>query len=199
MNLNAESALSGLGGLLPASWRGDALLLQQARAGERKASEELVRRLLPPARALAWKLTGNAAECDDIVQEAFCRLWQRGGGFDARAQLSTWFQSIVRNLCMDRFRRSRPQADEAELELLTDPNPTPEEQWQTAARSGALHAALQRLPARQRAALMMWAWREYDVAMIARELGIADNAAHQLLFRARTRLKTLLAGETDDD
>ena len=49
------------------------------------------------------------------------------------------------------------------------------------------------------AALMMWAWQEYDVAAIARELGIADNAAHQLLFRARTRLKALLAGETDDD
>lgn len=199
MNLNAEGALSGFGVLLPTGWRSDALLLQQARAGERVASDELVKRLLPPAHALAWKLTGDAAESDDVVQEAFCRLWQHAGRFEGRAQLSTWFLSIVRNLCMDRFRRSRPRADETELESLADPQPTPEEHWQAAARSGALRGALVRLPERQRAALMMWAWQEYDVAAIARELGIADNAAHQLLFRARTRLKALLAGETDDD
>lgn len=194
MNWSAERLA-----LWPESWRSDAALLRRARAGEKAASDQLIKRLLPQARALAWRLTGHAADSDDVVQEAFCRLWQHGDGFEGRAQLSTWFLGIVRNLCMDRFRRSRPQADEAELDALADDRPTPEQHWQAAAREGALRRALAQLPARQRAALMMWAWQEYDVAAIARELGIAENAAHQLLFRARARLRMLLSGEDDDE
>ena len=130
----AEFGLPALDGLLPRAWRSDAALLQQAHAGTRAASDELVRRLLPQAHAVAWRLTGNRADAEDVVQEAFCRLWQHAPRFEPRASVSTWFLTIVRNLCMDRFRRSRPQADETEMDALADDRPTPEQRWQTVAR-----------------------------------------------------------------
>ena len=95
---------------------------------------------------------------------------------------------------MDRFRREVERADPSVLDDLVDPAATPEQHWLAGVRSARLHEALERLPARQRSALMMWAWEESDIATIARELGLAENAVHQLLFRARTRLKTLLSG-----
>lgn len=185
--------MRALAGVLPAAWRSDAALLQRALDGDRGAASVLVDRLSRPAHALAWRLTGSGSDAEDVVQDAFCRLWQHGASFEARAQLSTWFLGIVRNLCMDRFRRSHPQADESELEQMADESPTPEQSWQRAAESGELARAMAKLPERQRAALMMWAWQDYDASAIARELQIADNAAHQLLFRARARLKALLS------
>lgn len=190
----AEFGLPALDGLLPRAWRSDAALLQQAHAGTRAASDELVRRLLPQAHAVAWRLTGNRADAEDVVQEAFCRLWQHAPRFEPRASVSTWFLTIVRNLCMDRFRREVERADPSVLDDLVDPAATPEQHWLAGVRSARLHDALERLPARQRSALMMWAWEECDIAAIARELGLAENAVHQLLFRARARLKTLLSG-----
>jgi RNA polymerase sigma-70 factor (ECF subfamily) len=196
--LAADLGIPLLGGLLPQAWRTEATLLRQALAGERNASEELVRRLLPPAHALAWRLTGNGTEAEDIVQEAFCRLWQLAPRFEPRARVSTLFTTIVRNLCMDRFRRHHENAGEEALEALADPGRTPEENWLDGVRSARLHDALRRLPSRQRAALMMWAWQECDVGEIAHELGVAENAAHQLLFRARARLRALLSGDEHD-
>jgi RNA polymerase sigma-70 factor (ECF subfamily) len=197
--LDIEVGLSLLGGLLPTVWRTEAGLLQAALAGDHKASGALTDRLMPPAHALAWRLTGNPADAEDVVQEAFCRLWQHAERFEPRAKVSTWFLTIVRNLCMDRFRRSEDHADASVLETLADAAATPEENWHAGVRSARLHEALQALPFRQRAALMMWAWQELDVPAIARELGMTDNAAHQLLFRARAGLKTRLSGEDGND
>lgn len=195
--MSAEPGAGLVSKVLPAAWQGDAALLRAALDGERKAADVLTRRLLGPAHALAWRLTGNRAEAEDVVQEAFCRLWQHGRRLEPRARLSTWFHTVVHNLCMDRLRRHDEALDEDMLQALPGADPTPEEHWEREVESARLRAALERLPARQRGALMLWAWREYDVAAIARELGIAENAAHQLLFRARARLKVLLSGEDD--
>ena len=197
--MGAEGNSLFLGDLLPVAWRTEAGLLQAALAGDRKASGELADRLMPPAHALAWRLTGNPADAEDVVQEAFCRLWRHAARFEPRAKVTTWFLSIVRNLCMDRFRRSEDLADASALDTLADDAATPEENWQAGVRSACLNEALRTLPLRQRAALMMWAWQEYDVPAIARELGMTDNAAHQLLFRARAGLKARLSGEDGDD
>ena len=194
----ADLGVPLLVGLLPQAWRTEETLLRQALTGERGASEELVRRLLPQAHALAWRLTGNGAEAEDIVQEAFCRLWQLAPRFEPRARVSTLFMTIVRNLCMDRFRRYQENAGEEALDALADPGHTPEENWIKGVRSARLHDALRRLPSRQCAALMMWAWRECDVGEIAHELGVAENAVHQLLFRTRARLRALLSGGEHD-
>lgn len=197
--LAGEFGLPALGGLLPHSWRSDSALLEQAHGGARIAAEELVRRLLPQAHSLAWRLTGNRADAEDVVQEAFCRLWQHAPRFEPRASVSTWFLTIVRNLCMDRFRREVERADPSVLDDLVDPAATPEQHWLAGVRSARLHEALGRLPPRQRSALMMWAWEERDIATIAHELELAENAVHQLLFRARARLKILLSeGDAHD-
>ena len=137
----AEFGLPALDGLLPRAWRSDAALLQQAHAGTRAASDELVRRLLPQAHAVAWRLTGNRADAEDVVQEAFCRLWQHAPRFEPRASVSTWFLTIVRNLCMDRFRREVERADPSVLDDLVDPAATPEQHWLAGVRSARLHAS----------------------------------------------------------
>lgn len=178
-----------LAALLPASWRADATLLAAALDGDRRAVAALVDRLAPQGHALAWRLTGSRAEAEDAVQEAFLRLWRDGGRLEARAQISTWFLTVVRNLCFDRLRRRDDPLDDETRDTLVDDGPTPEDRLLLAAAAGELHAALERLPPRQRHALMLWAWQDHDVGQIANALDIAPNAAHQLLFRARRSLR----------
>ncbi len=178
-----------LGALLPARWRADADLLAAALAGDQHAVQVLVDRLMPSAHALAWRLTGSSHEADDAVQEAFLRLWRDGARLEARARVSTWFLTVVRNLCIDRLRRREDALDDALLDSLVDAAPRPDEAHAAQVDAERLRAALSRVPARQRGVLSMWAWQDYDVNEIAQALEIAPNAAHQLLHRARRRLR----------
>lgn len=178
--------------LIPARWRADAELLAAALEGNQRAVATLVDRLMPRAHAMAWRLTASQADAEDVVQEAFLRLWRDGARLAPRAEVATWFLTVVRNLCFDRLRRHRETVGADMLEHLADAAPTPEERCVAAGDAERLRSALARLPDRQRAALMMWAWEDCSADEIARVLEIETNAAHQLLHRARQRLRAIL-------
>ena len=77
-----------------------------AGAGDRAAFNELVGRHGERALRLALRVLGDAAEAEEVAQEAFLRAWQAAAGFDpARARFTTWLHRIVLNLAIDRTRR----------------------------------------------------------------------------------------------
>lgn len=172
----------------------DWTLWQRACAGQAAAATALVHRLSPQALGLALQLLRRREDAEDVVQEAFLRLWNSRPDDARGAALATFFNTIVINRCKTLLIRRREFATEDEsLQALADAGPRPAA---PAPEDGALGAplrrALQALPPRQRMALAMWAYADASVAEIARALELDANAAHQLLHRAKAALRQQL-------
>jgi len=188
--------------MIPARWLDDAALLKRALAGERQASAALVDRLMTPAHSLAWRMTGSSAVAEDIVQEAFARLWQTAARWEPRASVNTFFTRIVINLCYDHHRAAGafPLVDEpagtAAIEATAAEGDLLEDMAARQSRS-EVRAALHRLSVRHRAVLVMWAYSDLGVREIAAAMDMNENAVHQLLHRARAALRAQLENGAD--
>lgn len=170
-------------------WR----LWAEACAGRQASAERLVRLLTPQAYGLALQLVGKPEDAEDAVQESFLRLWRSAPSDEHGARLSTYFNTIVINRCRSALVARREQATEPEaLAELHDAQQDDHDESRAGAMPARLQAALQRLPARQRMAVAMWAYADASVAEVARSLDIDPNAAHQLLHRAKAALRTQL-------
>lgn len=188
----------------PAGFTGDDgwALWHRAAAGEATAARALVALLTPTARGLALRLLGRSEDADDAVQDAFERLWRADPRDDAGARISTYFNAIVINRCRSVLVTRREwAADPDDLARVIDETSAVTFADAPAARDtrdrdARLHAALRALPVRQRMAVVLWAWADHGVPEIARTMQIDDNAAHQLLHRARRALRRHLQDET---
>lgn len=160
-----------------------------------------------------YRMLGSAAEADDAVQETLVRAWRGLGAFGGRASLRTWLYRIATNVCLDaiadRSRRERPievgPAGTVDDDLVERPRthwlePIPDAQALPAdgdpAERAALRqsirlafvAALQRLPPRQRAALLLAEVLGWSASEIARALDTTVAAVNSALQRARATL-----------
>ncbi|MFD0440808.1 sigma-70 family RNA polymerase sigma factor [Streptomyces chartreusis] len=182
--------------------------------------DEFVRLTDPYRRELlahCYRMLGSVDEAEDLVQETYLRAWRSYDGYEGRASLRTWLHRIATNTCLtaleSRARRPLPSGlggpAEAPEEPLTAPltdvpwlQPLPDALVDpanvVAARGSlrlALVAALQNLPARQRAVLILrdvLAWRAAEVASL---LGTSTAAVKSSLQRARARLEEVAPEE----
>ncbi len=150
---------------------------------------------------VANSLLRDRAEAEDVVQDTFLRVLQHQKALPEIRDLRPWLVRIAWNLALDRRRRSRPdQAGEAFLGTLTAQT-TPADQ--TLGEAQQVHqtlAAIDRLPAPERQALLLSALQELETQEIARIMNKSDSAVRALLHRARTRLRERLgksAGKED--
>jgi RNA polymerase sigma-70 factor (ECF subfamily) len=207
--LGLSASLQGLGRWVgraltpgPASLpRGDGWALWRAACdGHAASARGLVHQLTPQAMGLAMQMLARREDAEDVVQEAFLRLWSSRPSDTHGATLATFFNTIVINRCKTWLTRRRElSADPEQLAELSDawqheqaeaPAPLP------ALSATQLQTAMARLPARQRMALAMWAYADADVADIARSMELDSNAAHQLLHRAKSALRRQLQERT---
>jgi len=174
----------------PSAPDADADLLKAASAGDGAACAALVERHLPRVHRLAARLLGDASEAQDVAQELFLKLWQAGSGWRrGEAQVRTWIHTVTVNLCRDRLRRLRPQAelDESIEDAATRP---PEAEALRGERSAQLHQAIARLPERQREALVLFHLEGFTQAEAAAAMGVGEDALESLLARARRALRS---------
>jgi len=82
-------------------------LLQQCRRGEPAAFDALLHRYADPIHRLAYRLTGNSCDAEDLAQEAFCRIYTTLGTVRGPTALPAWIQRIVCNVFFDSCRRNR--------------------------------------------------------------------------------------------
>ena len=204
-----RSGAARIGSKLAQSWgrwrnaiapNDDWALWEQACNGHGPSAVAVVRRLTPQAHGLAMQLLRRTEDAQDVVQESFLRLWNSRASDTAGARLSTFFNTIVINRCKSHLvRRQEWSTDSDTLTDLADAQQraadvghAAHETWSPA----QVQAAMGALPARQRMALAMWAYGDAEVSEIARALDVEVNAAHQLLFRAKASLRTVLKGTT---
>lgn len=189
----------------------DDLLMRRAGTGDGAAFAILVDRHAGRARAIAMRLTGNAADADEALQEAFLRAWRKAPDWrandedDATASFSTWLIRVLVNLCIDR--RRRPQ--NLPLEVAGDPPDTGRNaEGRLADREVArsVRAAIDRLPDRQRVALLLCHFDGISNAEAAASLDVSVKALEALLVRARRSLRAMLEpqrqalmGDRNDD
>lgn len=175
----------------------DDLMLLAGR-GDRNAFARLVDGHFVRAMAVAGRVMGNRSDAEEIVQEAFLRAWRKSPDWAAQAdrpggaRFSTWLYRVVVNLCIDRKRRpaTAPLDDAA---TVADTGPTGFDH--TARNQTAEHVAraVARLPARQRAALVLCYYEHMSNLEAAAILGVSVGALESLLVRARKRLRGPLA------
>ena len=141
------------------------------------------------------RMLGSRSEAEDAVQETLLRAWRHHARFQGRCRLDSWLHRIATNVCVDmlnaRSKRAEPvdpaSLQSGPLEHASDTDPAERTLTDEAFRL-ALVAAIERLPARQRAVLTLrevFGWRASEVAEL---LGISVPAVNSLLQRARASL-----------
>ena len=137
--------------------------------------------------AHCYRMLGSPFDAEDAVQETMVRAWRSLHRFDGRASLRTWLYRIATNVCLDALsdRARRPSADVQAIPADGDPLEL------TMLRQRprlAFVAALQHLPARQRAALLLTEVVGWSAAEVAECLDMSVAAVNSALQRARTTL-----------
>jgi RNA polymerase sigma-70 factor (ECF subfamily) len=159
-----------------------------------RALAELVRRHGGWAARFATRLTGSPETAEEVVQNAFLRLWNGAQDWQGRARFTTWFYRVVHNLAIDELRRRRRTHDALD-DTLQDPAPTPVERLESERRSARVQAALSALPQRQRTALVLSHYEGLPQAEAAAIMGISEGALESLLSRGRAALRERLRSE----
>ena len=175
-------------------------LCVRIRAGDTDAEAVLVTRLQSGLRLVAHRASGGDIELSrDICQETLVILLRRlrATGLDDPAGLEAFAAQTARNLVIAARRknyRQRTAADSEALAYVPDPGP-PAQEREASGRLGALlHRLLAELPAdRDRTILTRYYLKEHDKSEICRDLNLTDLGFNQVIFRARNRLRQLLA------
>ena len=172
-------------------------LLAGCRRGDPRAFEELVGITHRRVYALAYRLVGDRYEAEDVVQEAYLRMFRGLAGFREEARFETWMHRIVTNTAFNQMRRrGRFGALVEEEEPLEVPVPDTSELQATL--RDELERALARLPEGQRTVLLLKDVYDLSCREIGEEIGIQEGAVKVRLHRARKRLREILSEEGEE-
>ena len=170
-------------------------LVSRLRAGDRQAFEELVRTQQHRVYGLALRMLGNAAEAQDVAQEAFLRAHRGLAQFRGDARLSTWLYAIVSRLCLNRLaeseRRLARQGEET-LARLADASPGPDQALERGELEEALHRAIGELSEERRIVVVLRDVEGLAYEEIAEVLELPVGTVRSRLHRARLDLKEKL-------
>jgi RNA polymerase sigma-70 factor (ECF subfamily) len=184
--------------------RRDQHLILAARSGCRTAFNELWALYSGRVYRTILSITKNAQDAEDALQDSFLRAFLALESFEGRASFYTWLTRIAINsaLCILRKRRCRPetsldstsqQEDASASEELRDLAPNPEQIFEQRQRQAKLLQAIHKLPASLREAVQTRIAGDHSVKEVADRLNISQAAAKSRLYRASTRLGSLLA------
>lgn len=174
----------------------------QSRNGDHAAFESLIREHQGMIHALTYRMTGSLADARDLTQETFIRAFRQLATFRGEAKFSSWLCRIAVNACLNwRARESRRTEihrrwSDENLEAGAGGESSSGLPDQTSAR---VQAALNRLPAKQRAALILTVYEELSLEEAARVLQCTTATAGWRVFAARAKLKQWLQPRRNDD
>jgi len=163
-------------------------LMARAAKGDERAFRTLAERHAGAALRLARRFLGNDAMAEDIVQDAFLRVWINAPRWRPEAAFRTWLYRIVLNLCLNAKRRTADVPLDAAGEVA-DSALAPDEQLGRRERDTRLTAAIDALPQRQRAAIVLTYQEALSNAEVAGVLETSVSGVETLLVRARRALR----------
>ena len=180
----------------------DSAAAEEARKGNQHAFRVLVERHSRPVFRLAFRMTGNEQDAEDVVQESFLRAYRQIERFDGRAAFGTWLYRIAANCSLDLLRarkiredrRASPTEEESFgwLENIATQAPSPERLTQSGQIASLLRPALAQLSDMERTAFILRHYEGCDIEQISQVLGVKANAAKHTVFRAVQKLRRAL-------
>jgi len=184
----------------------DAVAVERTLAGDRDAYRVLVDRHSRNIYRLAYRMTGNRHDTEEVVQEAFLRGYQKLEQFAGNSNFGTWVYRIAANYAIDLLRQrkvdesrraapAKATGDGPELDLLTrvtDPGPSPERLAGSTELAARMNAALNTLSPAERTAIVMRHWDGCAIEEIADVLKSSGNATKNTVFRAVAKLRKAL-------
>jgi RNA polymerase sigma factor (sigma-70 family) len=178
------------------------LLVEAAKAGDRAAYGQVVRRFQDMAFGSAYAWLGDAEEAQDAAQDAFVEAWESLDKLRQSAAFPGWFRRIVLKRA-DRLRRARRSfAGPGALELLPSALPDPLTCYEAEEAKSLVHAAIASLPAAQRLPLMLYHLDGYRQGEVAEFLELPKSTVKKRIFDARRNLEQRILSmvrETLDD
>jgi RNA polymerase sigma factor (sigma-70 family) len=170
----------------------DDTLMARVAMRDGEAFRALVEGHAAKAHRIGWRMLGDATEAEDVAQEAMLKLWEQAGKWQpGGAGVGAWLNRVATNLCLDRLRRRRFSSDEAVPERV-DESPLADAGMDDEAMRLKTMAAVQALPDRQRAAIVLTYYEDCSNMAAAEILDMNVKAFESLLLRARHALKASL-------
>lgn len=187
-----------------ASYKGDldTQLMCRVKAGDLFSYGLLVERQRKPLILFLQRIVRNAFVAEELSQEVFLRVYRARASYEPTAKFTTWLFRIGSHLAINNLRDRRSDRYRASLDgaegrtlhrCLFDQNPTIEEALLAGVKAQEIREAIERLPANQRAAVILHKYREFDYVRIAGRLQCSESAVKSLLFRAYENLRLRLA------
>ncbi len=184
----------------------DAIAVERTLAGDRDAFRVLVERHSHNVFRLAYRMTGNQHDAEEVVQEAFLRAYQKLSQFAERANFGTWVYRIAANYAIDRMRARRTEDAQRELpgrgvgegveldpmSIVPDAAPSPERLAQSGELAEHLRRAMNALTPAERTAFVMRHWGGSGIEEIAAALKSSTSAAKNTVFRSVQKLRQAL-------
>jgi RNA polymerase sigma-70 factor, ECF subfamily len=180
----------------------DSAAAEEARKGNQHAFRVLVERHSRTVFRVAFRMTGNEQDAEDVVQESFLRAYRQIDRFDGRAAFGTWLYRIAANCSLDLIRarkiredrRVSPTEEESLgwLENVATQAPSPERLTQSGQIASLLRPALAQLSDMERTAFILRHYEGCDIEQISQVLGVKANAAKHTVFRAVQKLRRAL-------
>jgi RNA polymerase sigma-70 factor (ECF subfamily) len=174
-----------------------AAVLARARQGDGEAFRTLVELHARAAFGLAFRLTGDERDAEDVVQESFLRAYRQLARFESRSNFGTWLHRIVVNCAMDtlRARHGRREEREAPGEDVPEaaaPQPSPEQLARSAEIRHRVECSMAGLTPQERVAFALRHYEGRSIEEICRTLGVQKSAAKHAVFRAVRKLRAAL-------
>jgi RNA polymerase sigma-70 factor (ECF subfamily) len=166
---------------------------------DRDAFARLFRHFAPRLKGFGLRRGTDAASCEELAQETMLTVWRKAETFDpARATVSTWIFTIVRNKRIDLFRREgHPEADLAEAAEKADDGPAADDEVDRLRASETLRKALKVLPAEQFEVLQKAFFEDKSHSVIAAEMGLPLGTVKSRIRLALARLRGALPEESE--
>jgi len=179
----------------------DATVVAEVCGGNAEAFRALVDRHSRSVFRLAYRMTGNEQDAEDIVQETFLKAYRQIGRFEQRSSFSTWLYRIAANCATDMLRQRPRTASNLALDAEEGPGaveelpadrPTPEQSVYSAQVQRKVASALEGLTRAERAAFVLRHYEGRSIDEIGKILGLRTSATKHSVFRAVQKMRRAL-------
>ncbi len=184
----------------------DRAAVDEVLAGKHESFRVLVDRHGRKVFGLAYRMTGNEHDADEVVQETFLRCYKRLDSFEARSSFSTWLYRIASNCALDLLAKRKQdkthivESDARDVELNPEertldyatPQPGPERMLLSTELRKRVAGAMQRLTAIERTAFVLRHFEGRSISEIGSVLKVRDEAVKNTIFRAVKKMRTEL-------
>ena len=178
------------------------------KAGDEQSFALLLHRYRTPLVNFLYRMVRNREQAEDLAQEVFIRVYRARADYVPSAKFTTWLFRIATNLALNSLRDTRHQRMEVSLDApvtvgseegderpldVAEKNPNIEEHLVQEAQREMIRHAIDKLPEKQRAAVLLHKYQELDYGEISKILSCSESALKSLLFRAYETLRVELA------